>query len=186
MSRRNNGFTLIELMIVVAIIGILASLAIPNFLLFQCKAKQSEVKSNLSSIFSNETGFFAEYNTFGTDLVSLGWQPAGAPLYLYGYNAAPYPCSSGCVAGVPNYNGTHEDTGNSAVVGSPAEYSTAKMIDLLGSPLHAASLPANFCLGSTFQAGALGDIFPDATVVTDEWTMDSGRNLNVVINDCEQ
>jgi type IV pilus assembly protein PilA len=48
--RDQAGFTLIELMIVVAIIGILAALAIPNFLQYQLKAKTSEAKTNLTAI----------------------------------------------------------------------------------------------------------------------------------------
>ena len=51
-SLRNRGFTLIELMIVVAIIGILAAIAIPNFIRFQARARQSEVNTNLKSLFT--------------------------------------------------------------------------------------------------------------------------------------
>jgi prepilin-type N-terminal cleavage/methylation domain-containing protein len=45
-----RGFTLIELMIVVAIIGTIASIAVPNYLRFQCKSKQVEAKTNLGAI----------------------------------------------------------------------------------------------------------------------------------------
>jgi type IV pilus assembly protein PilA len=54
MTRRRpqSGFTLIELMIVVAIIGILAAIAIPNFIRFQARARQSEANTNLKSLFT--------------------------------------------------------------------------------------------------------------------------------------
>src|SRR5437660_10425600 len=55
-----KGFTLIELMIVVAIIGILAAIAIPNFLQYQMKSRQSEAKTNLGAIQTSEVAFQAE------------------------------------------------------------------------------------------------------------------------------
>ena len=55
--RKQEGFTLIELMIVVAIIGILAAIAIPNFLQYQMKSRQSEAKTNLMAIKTSEVSW---------------------------------------------------------------------------------------------------------------------------------
>lgn len=77
MKKVAKGFTLIELMIVVAIIGILAAIAVPNFLKFQCRAKQSEAKSNLKSIFVSQESWRAENDQYGVDFLTIGWEPKG-------------------------------------------------------------------------------------------------------------
>ncbi|HUT53158.1 MAG TPA: prepilin-type N-terminal cleavage/methylation domain-containing protein [bacterium] len=84
--KNKKGFTLIELMIVVAIIGILAAIAIPDFLKFQAKAKQSEAKTNLGAIFTTQIAYFGENNTFGDGLncfTDVAWSPEGMNLYSY-------------------------------------------------------------------------------------------------------
>ena len=72
--RNRKGFTLVELMIVVAIIGILAAIAIPNFLNFRLKAKSSEAKSNLGAIRSTEVAYFAEWSWW---VGNQGYAPVG-------------------------------------------------------------------------------------------------------------
>ena len=76
-----RGFTLIELMIVVAIIGILAAIAIPNFMRFQARARQSEAKTNLKAIFTTNKTMFAEKGTLTCGF--CGFQPEANNIYAY-------------------------------------------------------------------------------------------------------
>ena len=85
--KNQKGFTLIELMIVVAIIGILAAIAIPNFLTYQAKAKQSEAKVNLGAIGTNAEAWRAERDTYIATVAQLGWLSQGTTRYGYSYNA---------------------------------------------------------------------------------------------------
>ncbi len=73
--KTKKGFTLIELMIVVAIIGILAAIAIPNFIKFQARSKQSEPKANLKALFVAQKSYFAEKDSFSPNVVDIGFIP---------------------------------------------------------------------------------------------------------------
>lgn len=85
---RQDGFTLIELMIVVAILGILATLATGGFLSYQAKAKQAEAKTNLGSIGELALSYKTEYDTYITSWSNMGWLPQGSTRYRYWYNGA--------------------------------------------------------------------------------------------------
>jgi len=82
--KKKGGFTLIELMIVVAIIGILAAIAIPNFIRFQAKSKQSEAKTNLKAIFTAQKAYFGEKDKYSADFTVIGFDPEPGNRYSYG------------------------------------------------------------------------------------------------------
>ena len=106
LPKRRGGFTLIELMIVVAIIGLLAAIAIPNFIRFQLRAKSAEGKGNLAAIRTAEESYFAEYSAYvvapitpatvpgvskapfmipmaGQGFDQVGWAPEGNVYFSY-------------------------------------------------------------------------------------------------------
>ena len=61
---KSKGFSLIELMIVVAIIAILAAIAIPNFMKFSMKAKTSEATTNLAAIRTSQESYRSENDVY--------------------------------------------------------------------------------------------------------------------------
>ncbi len=73
---RQKGFTLLELMVVVAILGILAAIAYPNFVRYVAKSKQAEAKINLAGIYVAQRVYYTEYLRFG-GFAQIGFAQSG-------------------------------------------------------------------------------------------------------------
>src|SRR5262249_30230121 len=94
-----KGFTLVELLIVVAIIGVLSTIGVPTFRRMIQKSKKSEAKVNLGGMYTGEQSFVAEYGTFGNNLGRMGYETDGKPdqmTYVIGF------FSNACVPGAFN------------------------------------------------------------------------------------
>ena len=86
---QKNGFSLIELMVVVAIVAFLAMIAVPNFTRFLAKAKRAEAYMNLGSLCAAEKAYFAEHGKYSDILWGdggIGWKPEGGFNYTYGFS----------------------------------------------------------------------------------------------------
>jgi type IV pilus assembly protein PilA len=81
--RRQDGFTLVELMVVVAIIGLLSAVAIPNFQKYQARSKTSEAKLQLAAVYTAEQSFYSDYNVYHNCLRYMGYDPTEEVLSRY-------------------------------------------------------------------------------------------------------
>ncbi len=166
--RENRGFTLMELMIVVAIIAIMATLAVGFIFAHRAKAVRAEAKSNLGAIYRSELAFRGEHDTFTDNLERVGYVVTGSPKFIYGFTTDAVPSASGV-------NDTAEL--RTRVSG----YSTKLMIDAFGNPLREANLPTSEVTKDRFVVGAAANLDQDS--VLEKWTLDSDNLLTSVIDD---
>lgn len=82
-----KGFTLVELMVVIVIIGILAALAIPRFLGATNKTKAAEFKPILKQVFTLQEAYYQERDAYTTVLADLAFEVPNATTARFGYTA---------------------------------------------------------------------------------------------------
>ena len=161
-------------MIVVAIIGVLSTVAMPNYQKMVAKARQAEAKSALSAIYTVEKTYFAEGSTYTFCLYQGGYLPEGARrMYTTGYMGSVSACvecakmvdsgQSCSFANQPWAQGTRNDsTFMENVYANPA--------------LNGAGVPVIFDVyPDRFNAGAMGSI--STLGIYDLWQMDENRTL---------
>ena len=170
MGTRSKGFSLPEIMIVVAIIGLLAAFAVPSYQRYVLKAKQAEAKANLSSLYQAMQSFSLEYVNYTTRFDAIGFRPEGSLNYVVGFYADTrppgaflFPSTSTCII-----------TRDVAGAGTPACSYPVTWTNA-GPALQAGPFPAYAVAGAnSFVAAAIGNI---NGVTIDSWSIDTTNTL---------
>jgi type IV pilus assembly protein PilA len=177
-KKLQKGFTLIELMIVVAIIGILAAIAIPNFIKFQARSKQSEAKANLKAIFTAQKAYFQEKDRFSTLTGDIGFSPERNNRYAY-FLTSTSPVledrSGSTIPAAATFSGIGVDV---------YKYGSGAALTGLASVGSCAASTAGIGAAAPFDftAAANGNVDADTTI--DQWSISSGTRAFTPASDC--
>lgn len=156
--KTKEGFTLVELMVVVAIIGILSSIAIPNFKKYQAKAKQSEAKILLASVYTAQVSALADYSSYCSDLLFVGVDQPGKGFYRVGFTTA-YQGGPSTITGCSASNQYLDAAPKMSAKGTAPTALTGSAMDQ-----------------TTFTAAATGNV-SSTSATSDLWTMTDTKTL---------
>jgi type IV pilus assembly protein PilA len=183
-GKKSRGFTLVELLIVVAIIGVLSSLGIPTFRRMIQKSKKSEAKVNLGALYTSQAAFRAEYSVYGNNLTQMGFEIDGTPsnmIYNIGFFVGGCTGQTTAAPLVSNSQGAQLNAAYPAYYAGFVAADTRAGYQINSGCIGGGNAAAD---GSTFIARAEGVVSPTyiranpaATAHLDVWTIDQGLVL---------
>jgi len=172
---RQDGFTLVELMVAVSIVGIGAAIAIPNYQKYTARSRQTEAKIQLSSVFVAEKAYSTEAGAYTACVSKIGVKTYGPSTYYeIGFTSAASTASLCGTNGTTPCNSTIAGacvTGTDTVIAANAYENSG-----LGLPGNA-NFPGVGVGVAAFSAGAAGNISGSAAGF-DQWTINHLKVLN--------
>ena len=159
-GRGERGFTLVELLIVVAIIGILAAIAIPQFSVYRTRSYNATALSDLRNIRTSEENLFADNGSYAPAALS----PGNLLLLFDGNTVGTFAVSKNVRMGVTTFAAaptatvtattyaitSKSDAGDRRFCGESEQSATLYIPDTIGAPLTAlvAATNGNDCTGT--------------------------------------
>lgn len=186
-----KGFTLVELMVVIGIIGTLVAIAVPSYQKYIARSRQAEAKAKLSGIFSAEKAFYADNNTYTACLKAIGFEPEStgqhyyacgsmminAPLANCGPNKTqPLLARQSCLTFSYNVDGTSANTCLAQTGSTGYDANSAARSSMAVPRLYSSLSGSSFVQSDLFLMSAQGWI--SASGLLDQWSIDQNRVLN--------